>query len=186
MDILSYQRTWIQGVSQLCELGLLEIAKSESWLSIQHQSLCPTERPTTVYSVSNILLPEAPRILLERQFIDYITLKSQINMKKNTCYIPLTKVIKKSRNNRLEVSIVAVDNTEIQIQIDKGWDDIFIDLSQEDATKLRDSLNLFLNEKHEPTFTQNQIEKLQSKVHEITGDGEVMKQFNELLGISAS
>lgn len=34
-------------------------------------------------------------------------------------------------------------------------------------------------------FTENQIQQLQSKVHKITGDGEVMMLFNELLGINA-
>jgi hypothetical protein len=37
----------------------------------------------------------------------------------------------------------------------------------------------------QPTFTENQIQQLQSKIHEITGDGKVMMLFNELLGISA-
>ncbi len=38
----------------------------------------------------------------------------------------------------------------------------------------------------EKDFTQSQIETLQSEVHKITGDGEVMGCFNELLGIKAS
>ncbi len=37
----------------------------------------------------------------------------------------------------------------------------------------------------EPLFSTNQIQQLQSKVHKITGDGEVMGLFNELLGICA-
>ena len=37
----------------------------------------------------------------------------------------------------------------------------------------------------EETFARSEIEQLQSKIHEITGDGEVMKLFNELLGINA-
>jgi len=35
------------------------------------------------------------------------------------------------------------------------------------------------------TFTQTEIEHLQSKVHSITGDGEVMMLFNELIGVNA-
>lgn len=35
-------------------------------------------------------------------------------------------------------------------------------------------------------FTQRQIEHLQSKVFEITGEGEVMKLFNELLCVNVS
>jgi len=37
----------------------------------------------------------------------------------------------------------------------------------------------------QPTFTENQIQQLQSKIHAITGDGEVMGLFNEMLGICA-
>lgn len=35
------------------------------------------------------------------------------------------------------------------------------------------------------TFTENEIQQLQSKIHEITGDGEVMGLFNGLLGVCA-
>jgi hypothetical protein len=37
----------------------------------------------------------------------------------------------------------------------------------------------------EMIFTQRQIEALQHKIFQITGEGEVMKAFNELLGICA-
>jgi len=36
----------------------------------------------------------------------------------------------------------------------------------------------------EMIFTQRQIEHLQHKIFEITGEGEVMKLFNEMLGVS--
>lgn len=36
-----------------------------------------------------------------------------------------------------------------------------------------------------PTFTENEIQQLQNKIHKITGDGEVMGLFNELLGVCA-
>ena len=35
-------------------------------------------------------------------------------------------------------------------------------------------------------YSTQEIEQLQTKVHKITGDGEVMGLFNEMLGISAS
>ncbi len=35
-------------------------------------------------------------------------------------------------------------------------------------------------------FTENDLQKLQNKVHAITGHGEVMQLFNELLGVGAS
>jgi hypothetical protein len=36
----------------------------------------------------------------------------------------------------------------------------------------------------EPMFSETEIQRLQSKVHAITGNGEVMMLFNEMLGIS--
>ena len=35
-------------------------------------------------------------------------------------------------------------------------------------------------------FTQNEIEQLQSRVHKIVGDGEVMQEFNKFIGVNAS
>lgn len=40
--------------------------------------------------------------------------------------------------------------------------------------------------KKERVFTQNEIEQLQNKVYAITGKGEVMQLFNQLLGVAAS
>ena len=37
----------------------------------------------------------------------------------------------------------------------------------------------------ERLFTETEISQLQSDVHKITGDGEVMMLFNQLLGVSA-
>ena len=37
----------------------------------------------------------------------------------------------------------------------------------------------------EEVFTRTQIEQLQSKIYEITGKGEVMGLFNEMLGVCA-
>lgn len=37
----------------------------------------------------------------------------------------------------------------------------------------------------EKTFTEAEISQLQSAVHKITGDGEVMQLFNSLLGVNA-
>jgi inhibitor of KinA sporulation pathway (predicted exonuclease) len=37
----------------------------------------------------------------------------------------------------------------------------------------------------EKVFTENQLAQLQSSIHKITGDGEVMQLFNSLLGVSA-
>jgi ribosomal protein L15 len=37
----------------------------------------------------------------------------------------------------------------------------------------------------EKVFTEHQIQQLQSSIHKVTGDGEVMQLFNSLLGINA-
>lgn len=37
----------------------------------------------------------------------------------------------------------------------------------------------------EKVFTETEISHLQSEVHKITGDGEVMQLFNKLLGVNA-
>lgn len=47
------------------------------------------------------------------------------------------------------------------------------------------SIEFPIKEKPERTFTQTEIEHLQNAVHKITGDGEVMGLFNQLLGIGA-
>ena len=38
---------------------------------------------------------------------------------------------------------------------------------------------------YEKVFTHTEIEHLQSEVYKITGDGEVMKLFNKMLGVNA-
>ena len=45
-----------------------------------------------------------------------------------------------------------------------------------------DKIELVLVER---VFTEKEISDLQSAVHKITGDGEVMQLFNALLGVSA-
>lgn len=37
----------------------------------------------------------------------------------------------------------------------------------------------------EQMFTENDIAQLQSRIHKIVGDGEVMQEFNKLLGVNA-
>jgi len=45
--------------------------------------------------------------------------------------------------------------------------------------------SIHLLETKNQTFTNTEIEHLQSEVHKITGDGKVMELFNKLLGIKA-
>lgn len=47
-------------------------------------------------------------------------------------------------------------------------------------------ISMSLHEPCERTFTEKDISLLQTSVHKITGDGEVMMLFNSLLGIAAS
>lgn len=54
------------------------------------------------------------------------------------------------------------------------------------ATRAEEFLNELKSDlQGQRVFTETQISHLQSRVHEITGDGEVMKLFNELLGINS-
>lgn len=47
------------------------------------------------------------------------------------------------------------------------------------------SIEIPKEELKEKTFTETEISHLQSAVHKITGDGEVMGLFNQLLGVAA-
>jgi sortase (surface protein transpeptidase) len=47
------------------------------------------------------------------------------------------------------------------------------------------SIEIPKQEVKERTFTETEISHLQSSVHKITGDGEVMGLFNQLLGVAA-
>jgi hypothetical protein len=78
-------------------------------------------------------------------------------------------------------------------------------MSKLKVAQIRDLLNQVMNEKisfsrfveilnenkppivlnsGERLFTESEITKLQSSVHKITGDGEVMMLFNSLLGVN--
>lgn len=46
-------------------------------------------------------------------------------------------------------------------------------------------ISALLQEPTEPEYSQHTIEQLQSKIHAITGDGEIMGLFNGLLGVGA-
>ena len=61
-------------------------------------------------------------------------------------YIAKKRIIDyESTLSSLNVDILAVDHTEIQIQVEKShWEDFFFDLSIEEAIKLRDGLNEFI------------------------------------------
>ena len=47
------------------------------------------------------------------------------------------------------------------------------------------SIEIPKEEVKERTFTETEISQLQSAIHKITGDGEVMQLFNSLLGVNA-
>lgn len=47
------------------------------------------------------------------------------------------------------------------------------------------SIEIPQKEAKERTFTETEVAHLQSSVHKITGDGEVMQLFNSLLGVNA-
>lgn len=69
--------------------------------------------------------------------------------------------------------------------IDKPNEFTPINKSVEGAEAQTDYLLSLVDSGVKNVFTENEIQRLQSKVHAITGDGEVMGLFNEMLGISA-
>jgi len=61
-------------------------------------------------------------------------------------FIPKTTIIKSSAFDRLNVDIIASTKDELQVQIKKSdWEDLFIDLDLKQAKALRDSLDLFID-----------------------------------------
>ena len=61
-------------------------------------------------------------------------------------FIEKTKLVSKSIFDSLEIDIIASDESELQIQVEKSeWDDFFFDLSVEQAIALRDGLNCFID-----------------------------------------
>ena len=61
-------------------------------------------------------------------------------------YIKKTKLVSKSVFNKLEISILAIDKSELQIQVEKSsFEDFFFDLSVEQAIALRDGIDKFID-----------------------------------------
>ena len=60
-------------------------------------------------------------------------------------FIQKTTIIKSSVFDHLNIDVLAVTKDELQVQIKKSdWEDLFIDLDLKQAKALRDSLNLFI------------------------------------------
>ena len=60
-------------------------------------------------------------------------------------YIPFKKVIKPTIHSNMKINMVAENESELQIQIEKSeWDDLFFDLNIEDAVKLQKGLDEFI------------------------------------------
>ena len=79
---------------------------------------------------------------------------------------------------------VAIDETNLRIK--KVLRDIELLCKERDVLyEQLNALEVIENSKsfENPIFTEKQINDLQSKVHKIVGDGEVMQAFNEMLGI---
>lgn len=80
----------------------------------------------------------------------------------------------------------AINDTNLRIK--KVLKDIELSCKERDVLyEQLNSLEVIQTSKtySEGKFTENEISQLQSKIHKITGDGEVMQLFNELLGIAA-
>jgi hypothetical protein len=71
----------------------------------------------------------------------------QLKIKQNNIkpYIKRKNIIDKTIHSPLIVDMVAIDNTELQLQIEKNdFDDFFFDLDVNQAIKLRNGLNEFI------------------------------------------
>lgn len=82
---------------------------------------------------------------------------------------------------------VAIDDTNLRIK--KVLRDIELSCKERDV--LYEQLNALeaienSNSLENPVFTEKQINDLQSKIHKIVGDGEVMQAFNEILGVASA
>lgn len=87
-------------------------------------------------------------------------------------------VVNFSSHNQMKEAIenaMAIAETELEVM--KNDSSI--------SERMREIWGLDNTHKAERHFSQSQIEQLQSKVHSITGDGEVMIAFNTLLGVNA-
>ncbi len=82
---------------------------------------------------------------------------------------------------------VAIDDTNLRIK--KVLRDIELSCKERDVLyEQLNALEVIENSKsfENPIFTEKQINDLQSKIHKIVGDGEVMQVFNEMLGIAST
>lgn len=78
-------------------------------------------------------------------------------------------------DQKIDITIGQIDNA-IAVAVEKE--------EYTSASNLK-KISKTLKESTKPYFTEQDIQQLQNKVHKITGNGEVMGLFNELLGISA-
>lgn len=64
-------------------------------------------------------------------------------------YIPKKVIVEKDIHNSTEIAMIAVDEDEMQIQVEKSYDSIFFDLSVDQAKKVKDGICQFLGGKFE-------------------------------------
>lgn len=60
-----------------------------------------------------------------------------------------------------------------------------VDREEYEAADDMNNIMVNLDKPNAPSFSDQQIQQLQNKVYEITGPGEIMGLFNELLGVCA-
>ena len=97
-------------------------------------------------------------------------------------------VVQLSRSDKENLGDMFEDN-EFYLVSPEGTDnsEIIMDIVNqiEEGVIERYGIDNIIPKQVERIFTEDDISQLQNKVHAITGDGDVMKLFNELLGINA-
>ena len=91
---------------------------------------------------------------------------------------------KKNEYDNVKYELNADMRTASKLGFTLQLDKLAHDISH--ASEIVNLLNdITLEIQKERLFTEREIEQLQTSIHKITGDGEVMGLFNSLLGVSA-
>lgn len=91
------------------------------------------------------------------------------------------KKVSKQLNHHLKT----LKHQPLSINLNRDNDDIELIINSDESRLRIDFYAQEVEKKQKLVFSKNDLQKLQSKIHKITGDGEVMGMFNELLGVNA-
>lgn len=90
------------------------------------------------------------------------------------------KKVSKQLNHHLKT----LNHQPISLTLNRDNDDVELIINSDESRLRIDFYAQEVEKKEKLVFSENDLQQLQSKIHKITGDGEVMGIFNELLGIN--